>query len=217
MAAAVAPAVAPCAAAEWGDRLVAAIESAKRDGPVAEKEAAAARAACVLDEATAAGAPAADVLVVASVFPALGWYGAALRPLSTAAFYASTPCLRLLLVRGAELNWADRHGRTALTHAAQHDAAGDATAFLASQPGVALDVQVIGGSTALHFASHFGNHASLLALLAAGADPTIASNDGETPLQSAAGADKHAILATLRAAEAWWRRRDAVRAWTVAV
>lgn len=97
--------------------------------------------------------------------------------------------IRLLLARGLEVDAVDDHYKdTALEYAAGYDKR-EAVAVLL-EAGADVNHQDISGRTFLH-AAVLGKRVKILQmLLAAGADPTIANNKGETALDLARAQDR---------------------------
>ena len=101
--------------------------------------------------------------------------------------------VQALLAKGADPNWKDRDGRTAL-HAAAGIGAVE-TVRLLLEAGAKLNQRDVEGNTPLHFASDLasprlptlGSTVTIGLLLHAGANPNIANDGGRTPLHLAAG------------------------------
>jgi ankyrin repeat protein len=96
--------------------------------------------------------------------------------------------VKVLLDAGAWPAMTDARGRTALWHGANQAQLAAVRQLAAVSP---LDAADDGGTTALAAAAARGDEAVLEALLAAGADPTLASHNGNTALHVAA-ASAHA-------------------------
>lgn len=90
----------------------------------------------------------------------------------------------LLYQGGVDVNKANDNGMRPLMIAALERHV-DVVELLLSQPGIDLDARARDGETALWFASDEGYVEILQRLVEAGADPTVADNDGQTPLDKA--------------------------------
>jgi ankyrin repeat protein len=64
---------------------------------------------------------------------------------------------------------------------------------------VAIDEQDWGGHTALWYASYFGRLSAVRVLLERGADPTLADQDGPTPLMAACDSGQIRVVRVLLA------------------
>lgn len=109
-------------------------------------------------------------------------------PLMIASWYCRQDIVSLLLDRGADVNALDIEGNSALIHSAQNCEDGAVPALLLRY-GAKINLAAQDGDTALHVASFYGNEQLVHMLLAAGADPTLKTNGGETPLIIARDSD----------------------------
>jgi ankyrin repeat protein len=103
--------------------------------------------------------------------------------LSYAAANDSTPAVNLLLTHGAN-DTVSFYGATCLMQAVYHDHMAVVELLLARFPTL-LNARAQNGATALHIAVSNDTPHIVDALLAAGADPNIARNDGTIPLMEA--------------------------------
>ena len=94
-------------------------------------------------------------------------------PLYVAARCGNLRIVELLLKKGADVRWANRHGATPLWAAATVTCVGD----VSRQTSQALGHSAHGGNVSLGL---------VRAMLAAGADPNVADHEGVTPLYLAA-------------------------------
>ncbi|MFM8525246.1 MAG: ankyrin repeat domain-containing protein [Cyanobacteriota bacterium] len=118
------------------------------------------------------------------------------RPLIIAAYLGHTEVLELLLAAGADLTVVDPGMRATALHAAAYAGRTEAAGVLIDH-GIAINQQgPINGYTALHDAVWQNHGATVRVILAGGADPTIRSRDGQTPLDLAR-AQGHRELAGL--------------------
>jgi ankyrin repeat protein len=121
----------------------------------------------------------------------------------TALFYASrhgrTPVVRLLLERGADPTVASTLGSIPLVHASSGGHI-EIVRCLLGHPSAAATINQVErwGQTALWFASANGRVRVVRALLEQGADPTIASRDGRTPMAAARQYRRPACLEALQ-------------------
>lgn len=93
-------------------------------------------------------------------------------------------CARVLLDRGADVNLADPAGWSPLIHAV-YFGADDALIGLLLERGAQINHQNHRGVTALYLAAGIGREEQVRWLLDRGADPTIATGSGFTPLRLA--------------------------------
>ena len=95
-----------------------------------------------------------------------------------------TAIVPILLDRGFAINQRADNGWTPLLIAAARGHVG-VVELLLSRKEIELDWRSDGGFTAIYWASYY-NHPEIIGLLLqAGADPTIAAEDGDTPLDEA--------------------------------
>jgi uncharacterized protein len=109
-----------------------------------------------------------------------------LTALILASSHGHLPVVKLLLERGADPTVGEEEERTPLSYAScrgHHEV----VRFLLGHPvaKTTINNRDCYGSTALSTACSFGRGAAVRALLACGADPTIADQDGDTPMASA--------------------------------
>lgn len=118
-------------------------------------------------------------------------------PLMMAVESGSLPCTRVLLEKGADPGLRDNSGRTALAYAAWKDN----TSYITQLAGRKADVNARDkwGRTPLMQAAAICKEWNVGALLAVGADPTIADNDGKTALQAISIKDTDPKCARCRA------------------
>jgi uncharacterized protein len=106
----------------------------------------------------------------------------------TALWYACregrAPVVRLLLQRGADPTIATQRGSTPLLIAAASENRLEVLRLLLGNPSTRATInhRDVEGQTALWWACYAGRGGSVRALLEAGADPTVADNDGITPM-----------------------------------
>jgi ankyrin repeat protein len=124
---------------------------------------------------------------------ARAWSGDGFTALHFAAFFGGAPAALLLLDAGAD---PDAAARNPMRVAPIHSAAAGRTAVvpLLIERGADVNARQQGGWTALHEAAHRGDLELTEALLAAGADPRLANDEGITAAQLARDAG-HAALA----------------------
>lgn len=107
------------------------------------------------------------------------------RPLIMAAYLGHIEVLELLLAAGADLTVVDPGMRATALHAAAYAGRTEAAGVLIDH-GIAINQQgPVNGYTALHDAVWQNHGATVRVILAGGADPTIRSRDGKTPLELA--------------------------------
>lgn len=120
----------------------------------------------------------------------------------TALMHAAEHCpesIGALLLAGADMEKKDKHGQTALMHAARAES-GDAFEQLIAR-GCDLNARTANGMTALCVScGPIGRKDRALSLIQAGADVELGSDQGLSPiLLSARGADPHVVAALLEA------------------
>lgn len=99
--------------------------------------------------------------------------------------YMHCSTLALLLDAGAHINQGDGDGFTPLTVATSHGAL-DCVSLLVAHSGIDLDaVATESNAAAIHLAALRNSHQILTMLVQAGADPTIQTTIGRTPLNVA--------------------------------
>lgn len=111
---------------------------------------------------------------------------AGLTPLMLAARDSGFDCVKLLIDRGASVEYSTSEGVTALMMAAGAGANGALEALLSA--GANIEARSNSGETALGFAAARGQSENLERLVEAGADPDAANAFGVTPLMMAAEA-----------------------------
>lgn len=111
---------------------------------------------------------------------------AGLTPLMLAARDSGFDCAKLLIDRGASVEYTTSEGVTALMMAAGAGANGALEALLSA--GANIEARSSSGETALGFAAARGQSENLERLVEAGADPDAANAFGVTPLMMAAEA-----------------------------
>ncbi len=119
---------------------------------------------------------------------------AGMTALMAAASIGDVQSVEVLLDAGAWPAMTDARGRTALWHAVNQ---GQLAAVRRLAVVCPLDVPDSDGTTALAASAARGDEAVLRALLAAGADPTVASGNGNTALHVAAAAGHASSVALL--------------------
>ena len=91
--------------------------------------------------------------------------------------------VRLLITAGADVNWVNHLGQTALMHAAENGSLSAINSLIiagAVLNTVSTDTGTFGGRTALHFALQFEKVGAAIALIAKGADVTIRNAAGKS-------------------------------------
>lgn len=108
--------------------------------------------------------------------------------------YGSLDTVKLLLDAGADVNAANRRRSTPL-HWALHD---EAKVRLLLSRGAAINTKQVEGRTPLYIAASMGNAASLVTLLLEnGANPSLATANGMTPLMAASVRGDVAVIKQL--------------------
>ena len=121
------------------------------------------------------------------------------RPLIMAAYLGHTEVLELLLAAGADLTVVDPGMAATALHAAAYAGRTEAAGVLIDH-GIAINQQgPVNGYTALHDAVWLNHGATVRVLLTGGADPTIRSKAGQTPLELARSQRHHDLVALLEA------------------
>jgi ankyrin repeat protein len=128
---------------------------------------------------------------------ARSWSGDGFTPLHLSAFFGGVDVARLLLDAGAEIDVVSRNDFSVYPiHSA---AAGRVpVALLLVERGADVNVRQRHGWTPLHTAAHNGSGELVDALLAAGADPGAANDDGVTAVDLAREAGHGAIAERLQ-------------------
>ena len=122
-------------------------------------------------------------------------------PLLAAVSQTQIACVTQLLDKGADVNLADGAGWSPLIHAAYFG--GDTTLLtLLLDRGAKVNAQNNRGLTALYLASAAGHEPTVELLLKHGADPSIATQSGYTPLRVAQMRGLTRIVALLEGAGA---------------
>lgn len=109
--------------------------------------------------------------------------GMAESPLHAAAWTGDIKRVKRLIADGADVNWRDSSGETAIFGAASWGHA--ATVRYLLQAGARHDIAEDHGYTALHWAASHGNRQTVQVLLDAGADILAVNALGKTPLDIA--------------------------------
>ena len=91
--------------------------------------------------------------------------------------------VKLLVDSGADVNHVDRNGRTPLMYAASESDPCERVIKILLDEGADINARDADGRTALMKAAQSGNEVVFHTLIAAGSDPTLAGDDGKTPLQ----------------------------------
>ncbi|MEO1085098.1 MAG: ankyrin repeat domain-containing protein, partial [Acidobacteriota bacterium] len=121
-------------------------------------------------------------------------------PLFHAVEASRVPAVARLLERGAARNHRAADGMTALHRAAKGWESRTVKRFVESGgPGLDLNLPDADGNTPLHHAAGWGRTENIRLLLAAGADPTLTNNAGDTPYDVAHGADRRRAAQALNA------------------
>ena len=122
-------------------------------------------------------------------------------PVIMAAYLGHTAVLEALLQAGADLSVLDPGMKATALHAAAY-AGRSAAAQLLIANGIAINQQgPYNGYTALHDAVWQNNLETAKVILAGGADTTIRSNQGQTPLELAKANHSKDLIALLAAAD----------------
>jgi uncharacterized protein len=118
--------------------------------------------------------------------------------LCRASGHGVTPVVRLLLERGADPSIADSHGNTPLIEASERGYL-ETVRCLLDHPSAAATINVREGQggTALWRACLFGHPDVVRVLLEKGADPTIPSSGGWTPMATARRQNQQACVEAL--------------------
>jgi ankyrin repeat protein len=115
-------------------------------------------------------------------------------PLVMAAYLGHTEIVKRLLEAGADVTAVDPGMRATALHAAAYAGRTEAAKLLI-QHGIEIDKQgPVNGYTALHDAIWQNNVATAEAIIGAGADLTLTSHDGQTPLDFARAKHRTAIV-----------------------
>ena len=118
-------------------------------------------------------------------------------PLIISASLGDLPSVKSLLAYRADLNASNNDGNTSLIYAARYNHPKVVRELLkpqTMQPPVDLDAQNKNGETALYWAAVKGHTEIVKRLLAAGADPTIAANNGLVPYRAAQQKQRTEVL-----------------------
>ena len=118
-------------------------------------------------------------------------------PVIMAAYLCHTAVLELLLQAGADLGVLDSGMKATALHAAAYAGRTEAARVLIAH-GIAINTQgPYNGYTALHDAVWQNNLGTAQVILAGGADATIRSNKGQTPLELANANNSKELIALL--------------------
>ena len=118
-------------------------------------------------------------------------------PVIMAAYLGHTAVLELLLQAGADLGVLDSGMKATALHAAAYAGRTEAARVLTAH-GIAINTQgPYNGYTALHDAVWQNNLGTAQVILAGGADATIRSNKGQTPLELANANNSKELIALL--------------------
>ena len=118
-------------------------------------------------------------------------------PVIMAAYLGHTAVLELLLQAGADLGVLDSGMKATALHAAAYAGRTEAARVLVAH-GIAINTQgPYNGYTALHDAVWQNNLGAAQVILAGGADATIRSNKGQTPLELAKANNSKELIALL--------------------
>jgi ankyrin repeat protein len=121
-------------------------------------------------------------------------------PVIMAAYLGHTAVLEALLKAGADLSVLDPGMKATALHAAAYAGRSEAAQLLIAH-GIAINQQgPYNGYTALHDAVWQNKLKTAQVILAGGADPTIRSNKGQTPLELAKANHSQDLIALLEAA-----------------
>jgi uncharacterized protein len=129
--------------------------------------------------------------------PPIASEGAAEAPLHGAAWSGDLREVKRLISAGADVNWRDSVGETALFGACAwgHQ---DVVRFLLSAGANHTLAEFGRGLTSLHWAASHGNIETIRTLVEAGADPTTPDRFGELPIDSAHKSGKGSHVAYLK-------------------
>ena len=100
--------------------------------------------------------------------------------------------VRDLITLGANLNWQDDYGRTALHHCGQYDHIDIARMLI--EAGVDVNIQHSRGWTPLHVFTFYNHSRIVKMLLDAGADKTIQDDYGRIPYEFAKSKELKELL-----------------------
>ena len=117
------------------------------------------------------------------------------KALITAADMVQGKCVEILIAAGADVNWHDTHGWTALMAAARNGH-NECVEFLIKS-GAQVNDRTIYGNTALILAARQDRHKCIETLIKAGADMNSRNCKGYTTLMEAAKRDHHKCVAIL--------------------
>lgn len=122
-------------------------------------------------------------------------------PIIMAAYHGFTDVLQLLLEAGADVSALDPGMKATALHAAAYAGHAEAARLL-TEYGIDLDRQgPYNGYTALHDAVWQNNVDVVRVLIAAGANGSITSHEGQTPLDFARAKNRKHIVALLESKE----------------